>query len=82
MKRTIKVLAVAALIAVILVASTSPVLARRAAGGHPMPTKTEEETSKPCDATAKAQNERGAHFEERPESTVAKCWLVFPTHNE
>jgi hypothetical protein len=81
----IKVLAVAVLIAVILVASTSPVLARRAPGGHPMPTKTEEETSKPCDATAKAQNdqnERGAHFEERPESPVAKCWLVFPTHNE
>jgi hypothetical protein len=74
----IKVLAVAVLIAVILVASTSPLLARRAPGGHPMPTE------KPCDATAKAQNERerGAHLEKRPESTVAKCWLEFPTHNE
>jgi hypothetical protein len=74
----IKVLAVAVLIAVILVASISPVLARRAAGGHPMP------TAKPCDATAKTQNERerGAHIKERRESTVAPCWLEFPTHND
>ena len=73
----IKVLAVAVLIAVILVASTSPVLARRAAGGHQM------STEQPCDATAKAQNdqnERGAIFEKRP--TPEPCWLVFPTHNE
>jgi uncharacterized membrane protein YdfJ with MMPL/SSD domain len=75
-KRLIRVLAVAVLVAVILVASISPVLARRAVGGHPM------STEKPCEATAKAQNERGAHFEERPESQVALCWLVFPTHNE
>ena len=75
MKRMIKVLAVAVLIAVILVASTSPVLARRAAGGHQM------STEKPCEeAKVKAQNERGAHFEER--DTPEPCWLVFPTHNE
>ena len=67
----IKVLAVAVLIAVILVASTSPVLARRAAGGHQM------STEKPCD---EATAERGAHFEER--DTPEPCWLVFPTHNE
>ena len=78
----IKVLAVAGLIAVILVASISPAVAKRAAGGHPMPTKTEEETAKPCDATAKAQNERGAHFEERNKPEKETCWLEFPTHDE
>jgi len=72
----IKVVAVAALMAVILVASVSPAMARRAAGGHPMPTE------KACEVTANAQNERGAHFELRPESPVALCWLVFPTHDE
>jgi hypothetical protein len=75
-KRMIKVLAVAALMAVILVASVSPAMARRASGGHPMPTTV------PCDATEKTKNEPGAHFEERPQSQVALCWLVFPTHNE
>jgi len=69
----IKVLAVAVLIAVILVASTSPVLARRAAGGNPL------STEKPCE---EATAERGAHFEERNKPEKETCWLEFPTHNE
>lgn len=76
MKRIIRVLAVAALMAVILVASVSPAMARRALGGHPMP------TTEPCFATTNAQSEHGAHFEVRPESEVALCWLVFPTRDE
>ena len=79
MKRMIKVLAVAALVAVILAASMAPALARRHSGGIPV------STTRPCevhlDAT-RAQNERGAHFEERPESPVALCWVVLPTHDE
>ena len=70
----IKVLAVAVLIAVILVASTSPVLARRAAGGHQMPTG-----AKPCE---EASAEHGAHFEERNKPEKDTCWLEFPTHDE
>ncbi len=76
MRRMIRVLAVAALAAIILVASISPALAKRAPGGHPMP------TTKACEVhrdTTKAQNEHGAHFEERPKSQIAKCWLVFPS---
>jgi hypothetical protein len=78
-RRPIKVLTVATLVAIILVASISPVVARRAPGGHPMP------TTKPCEVhldTTKPQNEPGAHFEERPESEIALCWLVFPTREE
>jgi hypothetical protein len=72
-KRMIKVLAVAVLIAVILVASTSPVLARRAAGGHQM------STEQPCE---EASAERGAHFEKRNKPEKDTCWLRFPTHND
>jgi hypothetical protein len=75
-KRMIKVMAIATLMTVILVASVSPAMARRAAGGHPM------STEKPCEVTPKDENGPGAHFEERPESDVALCWLVFPTHNQ
>lgn len=79
MRRMIQVLAVAALVAVMLVVSVSPALARRAPGGHPMP------TTKVCDVhldTANAQNERGAHFEVRTQSQIALCWLVFPVSEE
>ena len=75
MRCLIKVLMVAALAAIILVASISPALAKRAAGGHPMP------TTKVCDVhldTTNVQNEPGAYFEERPQSQIALCWLVFP----
>jgi hypothetical protein len=75
-KRTLKVLVAAALIAVILVTSMSPAMARRALGGQPMP------TAKPCYATADAQNEDGSHFELRPESEIALCWKVFPKSDE
>ena len=57
MKRMIRILAVAVLVAVILVASISPALARPRFGQnlHDVPS---------CDATDKAQNERGAHHVE------------------
>ena len=76
MRRTIKVLAVAALVATMLMASVSPGLAKRAAGGHPMP------TTRVCDVhpdTTNVNNEPGAYFQERPQSQIALCWLVFPT---
>ena len=76
MKRIVKVLTVAALVAMILVSSMSPAMARRAHGGQPMP------TDKPCTATANAQNEDGSHFELRPESEIALCWKVFPEEDE
>jgi hypothetical protein len=75
-KRIIRVLAVAALMAVILVSSMSPAMARRAFGGQPMP------TTKPCYATANAHNDGGSHFELRPESEIALCWKVFPEKDE
>ena len=77
MKRMIRVLAVATLVAVILVASMSPALARRAHFGHRMP------TDKPCEVTGKAQNKGGAHHEVAPfdPSTGIQhegCWVVLP----
>jgi hypothetical protein len=75
-KRTLKVLAVAVLMVMILVASISPAMARRASGGQPMP------STKPCYATADAQNEDGSHFELRPESEIALCWKVFPESDQ
>jgi hypothetical protein len=76
-KRMIKVLAVALLVAVILVASISPALARPRFGQnlHDNPS---------CVATDKAQNEGGAHHfkipEERPlpPEGTAGCWVVLP----
>jgi hypothetical protein len=76
-KRMIRVLAVATLVAVILVASMSPALARRGNFGHRMP------TNRPCEVTRKAQNEGGAHHEVAPfdPSTGMQregCWVVLP----
>jgi len=74
-KRMIRVLAVATLVAVILVASMSPALARRANFGHRMP------TGKPCEVTEKAQNDSGAHHDPNPPGHTG-CWVVVPGLNE
>jgi hypothetical protein len=55
-KRMIRVLAVAVLVAVILVASMSPALARARFGQN-----LGEDDHPSCKATKNAQNERGAH---------------------
>ena len=79
MKRMIKVLAVSVLIAVILVASISPALARPRHFGknlHDNPS---------CETTDKAQNAGGAQHEVDPKDPSAKprlergCWVVLPS---
>jgi hypothetical protein len=74
-KRMVRVLAVAALVAMILVASISPAVAKRAAGGQLL-----ESTEKPCDATANAQNDtHGADPRMDPPSReVPGCWVLLP----
>ena len=67
MRRMIRILAVAVLMAVILVASMSPTLARRQSGGVLMP------TTKPCD-------NKVPHFEFRNKPPHS-CWKVLPDHD-
>jgi hypothetical protein len=74
-KRIIKVLAVAALMAVLLVASISPALAARRAGGILMPTTT------PCDTHPKPENDKAPHFEIRDTPAPGSCWMVLPNHD-
>jgi hypothetical protein len=66
-KRMIRVLAVAVLVAMILVSSMSPAMARRQAGGIQMP------TTKPCD-------NKVPHFEFR-NTPPHPCWKVLPDHD-
>lgn len=71
MRRMIKVLAVATLVAVILVASISPALALRRAGGVLL-----EQTAKPCDAPA---NPQGVQIKlNPPERELLGCWVLLP----
>lgn len=72
MARMIKALAVAALVAMILVASISPALGRPAHFGQRMP------TDKPCTLTDIPQNEPGAHHALDPPGHSG-CWLVLPS---
>ena len=82
MKHTIKVLAVATLMAVILVASISPALARPRHFGHGL------NTDKPCEVhsdTANTQHGRGAQFVDDPPDEPGLppregCWVVLPGH--
>jgi hypothetical protein len=74
-RRMIKVLAVATLMTVILVASISPAIARPAKFGHNL------HDNPSCDATTKAQNEYGAHHEVNPSAdppVLPGCWVVLP----
>jgi hypothetical protein len=77
-RRTIKVLGVAALVAVMLVASVSPALAAKARGGVLLQATT------PCveGAGRVAQNVPGAHLEVfevgNPEERAPGCWVLLP----
>ena len=76
MKRIINILAVAALVAVILVASISPVLARSRNFGHNL------HNNPSCEATVNAQNEHGAHHIVDPITdppVLPGCWVVLPS---
>jgi hypothetical protein len=80
MRRMIKVLAVAALMAMILAASISPASALKARGGVLLPVRV------PCYATANAQNHNGAHLINDPPDRIQKgCWAELPpgaNHND
>jgi hypothetical protein len=73
-KRMIRVLAVAALVAMILVASISPAVAKRAAGGQRLSTEA------PCHATEDRQDDReaGAHLDNDPPGDREGCWVLLP----
>ena len=76
MKRMIRVSAVAALVAMLLVASISPAVAKRAAGGQRLSTEV------PCQATANPQNDReaGAHLKLNPNPpNQTGCWALLPS---
>jgi hypothetical protein len=72
MRRMIKVLTVAALVATILVASTSPALARVARGGVLL------HMERPCHATLVAQNAPGSHLLLNPVGRAPGCWVELP----
>jgi hypothetical protein len=72
MRSMIKVLAVAALVAVILVASVSPALARVVRGGVLL------QTIEPCRASLGAQNDPGSHLLLDPEGRAPGCWVELP----
>jgi hypothetical protein len=71
MKRMVKVLMVALLVTVILVASVSPAMARRGNFGHRMP------TDRPCEVAKGTQDKNGARHEFDPDGHVG-CWVVVP----
>ena len=80
MRRKIKVLAVAALVAVMLVAGVSPALAAKVRGGVLLQTTTS------CveGAGSHAQNVSGSHLVEideqhpNPEERALGCWVLLP----
>jgi hypothetical protein len=74
-KRMIRVLAVAVLVAVILVASISPALGKKAAGGQLLSTRS------PCNAHedhVKNDRKAGAHLKNDPEGRAPGCWVELP----
>ena len=78
MRRIIKVLAVVALVAMILVTSVSPALARAVRGGVQLKTIT------PCEASSVAQNDddSGSHLRtDAPGRTRGECWVVLPSQS-
>jgi hypothetical protein len=75
-KRMIRILAVAVLVAVILVASLSPALAKPRHFGHRL---GGPDAHAACDDTHRQphNNERGAHHEVGPGDREG-CWVVLP----
>ena len=77
MRRMIKALAVAALVATILVASTSPALAKVLRGGVLL------HTTRPCEAQLDSQKAQGSPLllitkDSRPEGQAPGCWVELP----
>ena len=72
MRRTIKVLAVAALVATMLMASISPALAAKVRGGVLL------KTTKPCEASLVAQNAPGSHLQTNVPGRAPGCWVLLP----
>ena len=72
MRRIVKVLAVAGLVAMILVASTSPALARVLRGGVLL------HTTRPCDAQLDTQKAQGSPLLLNPEGRAPGCWVELP----
>jgi hypothetical protein len=72
MKRMIKVLVVAILMVVILVASVSPAMARRISGGILVPQE------QPCKQTEDAPGAAGEHLVLNPEGRADGCWVLLP----
>jgi hypothetical protein len=70
MKRMIKVLMVAVLMAIILVASVSPAMARRASGGVLL------SSPQPCHANA--QDASGGRLVLNPPGRAPGCWFLLP----
>jgi hypothetical protein len=75
-RRVIKVLAVVALVAVMLVTSVSPALAVKVRGGVLL------QTTRSCDASRVAQNVPGSHLlifdDPNPEDRAPGCWVLLP----
>ena len=72
MKRMIKVLMVAVIMAVILVASISPALAVRKGGGVLL------SSPQPCHAVANTQDASGGRLVLNPAGRAPGCWFLLP----
>jgi hypothetical protein len=72
LRRTIKVLAVATLVAMILAFSVSPALAAKARGGVLL------KTTEPCNASSGAQNVPGSHLRTNVPDRAPGCWVLLP----
>ena len=70
MRRSIKVLAVAALVATMLMASISPALAAKVRGGVLL------KVTKPCEASLVAQNAPGSHLRTNVPGRAPGCWVL------
>jgi hypothetical protein len=78
--RTIKVLAVVALVAMVLVVSISPSLARPSRFGQNLGTEHPSGKVHPaCTGTKNAQNTGGADHVVDPEGHADGCWVVLPS---
>jgi hypothetical protein len=80
-RRMIKVLAVVALVAMILVVSISPSLARPSRFGQNLGTEhpSGAERHPACTGTENAQNAGGAHHVVNPTGHQDGCWVVLPS---
>jgi hypothetical protein len=72
MKRMMKVLMVTLLMAVILVASISPAMARRHPGGVLL------SSPQPCHAVANTQDASGGSLVLNPPGRAPGCWFLLP----